>query len=70
MKSVHLPLILTVKSTAINAPDTTQIYHHLEEMWDKTLTSAAKRGLQASKLNNEKKRGNISFLKRSDDPCK
>ena len=44
MKSVHLPLILTVKSTVTNAPNTTQIYHHLEEMWDQTLKSAAKRG--------------------------
>ena len=44
MKSVHLPLILTVKSTVINAPDTTQIYHHLEEMWVQTLNSAEKRG--------------------------
>ena len=45
MKSVHLPLIHTVKSTVINAPDTTKIYHHLDEMWDQTLNSAAKRGL-------------------------
>ena len=52
MKSVHLPLILTVKSTVINAPDTTQIYHHLEEMWEQTLDSAAKGGSPASKLNN------------------